>query len=332
MQVLQRSTRVVAVLAALAMTAACSSGGSGGPASPGSASPAATTTSPAVAGTGGGGASPGAGGRKVMMIMEENADYDQIIGSPKLPYLNGLATTYGLATSLKAGYPAQCPSLAAYIILTSGSDHGICDDRLPRAHPLAGDSIFSQVVKAGREWRVYAQSMPANCTVTDTPDSLYVVRHAPAPYYVDQRSFCQHWDVTMGTPAAGALHDDVAAGTLPAYSMVTPDTCHDMHGAPSCETGKLAAADAWLADWMPKILAGPDFTSGRLVIFITWDEGTATGDNHIPALVLSSTTRHVTAADAWTHCSTLRTQEDLLGLPPLACAGRTSSMVTAFHL
>jgi hypothetical protein len=82
---------------------------------------------------------------------------------------------------------------------------------------------------------------------------------------------------------------------------------------------------------MPAILASPDYLAGRLVILIVWDEGSATS-NHIPALVISPGTRHVTSATPWTHCSTLRTTEELLGLPPLGCAATTTSLVAAFGL
>src|SRR3954466_5333514 len=60
-------------------------------------------------------------GRKVMIIAEENHGYEQIIGNPRASYLNRLATQYGTATDYEAGYPARCPSLAAYILMTSGA-------------------------------------------------------------------------------------------------------------------------------------------------------------------------------------------------------------------
>src|SRR5919204_525580 len=49
---------------------------------------------------------------KVLLLVEENHTYDQIIGSAKAPYLNQLATAYGSATGMDAGYPTGCPSLA----------------------------------------------------------------------------------------------------------------------------------------------------------------------------------------------------------------------------
>jgi hypothetical protein len=299
----------------------------GNPATSSPATSAAPTSSPATSRV----ASTSPAGRKVLVIAEENHGYDQIIGSPAAPYLNQLAGTYGTATRLDAGYPAACPSLAAYILLTSGSTAGICDDRAPKAHPLPGDNVFSQVAAAGREWRAYAESAPGPCALNNSADGRYLVRHVPATYYLDDRPDCARWAVPMGAPTSGALHDDVAAGALPAFAFLSPDACHDMHGAAPCPTDLVGTGDRWLQGWLPSILAGPDYRAGRLTVIITWDEGTST-DNHIPTLVISPTTRHVVADQAFTHCSTLRTIEELLRLPLLGCAAGAPSMVSAFHL
>jgi phosphatidylinositol-3-phosphatase len=268
---------------------------------------------------------------KVLIIAEENHRYDQIIGARAAPYINQLARTYGIATHLDAGYPASCPSLAAYILLTSGTTAGICDDQSPKHHRLSGDNVFHQVAARGREWRDYAESAPGPCTVNSSADGRYLVRHVPATYYLDVRRDCARWAVPMGTPRAGALHHDIAAGALPAFGFVSPDACNDMHGARPCPLNRVANGDRWLRSWLPSVFAGPDYRAGRLAVVITWDEGTTT-DNHIPTLVISPRTRHIASSQAFTHCSTLRTTEELLRLPLLGCAARAPSMVSAFRL
>jgi phosphatidylinositol-3-phosphatase len=267
---------------------------------------------------------------KVLIIVEENHSYEEIIGDPAAPYLNHLATTYGLATNMSAGYPTGCPSLAAYILLTSGSRHGICDDDDPSAHRLTGPNIFAQVVAAGGEWRNYAESAPTTCATTNARNNHFLVRHTPAPYYVSETERCRRWDVPLGDPTTGALHDDLAAGRLPTYGFISPDACDDMHGAPACPAN-IGAGDRWLQSWVPMILSSADYTAHRLVVIITWDEGTET-TNHLPTLVISPTTSHVRSATAYTHCSILRTVEDVLRLAPLGCAAHAASMVAAFHL
>jgi hypothetical protein len=232
---------------------------------------------------------------------------------------------------MDAGYPASCPSLAAYVIMTSGGDQGICDDAPPASHPLAVDNVFRQVERSGREWRGYAGAMPGTCATENEAGGRYLVRHVPATYYTYERGRCRQWQLPTGAPAAGPLHDDVAAGRLPAYAFVTPDACHDMHGGPGCPDDEVATGDAWLARWLPGILTGPDFTTGRLAVIVTWDEGSSS-DNHIPALVLSRWTRQVRAGERFDHCSTLRTVEEILRLPLLGCAARAPSMRPAFSL
>jgi hypothetical protein len=266
-------------------------------------------------------------GRKVMIIVEENRGYRQIIGNPHTPYLNELAARYGTATAYDAGYPARCPSLAAYILMTSGSTGGICDDKAPKAHPITGDNIFHQVSASGREWRNYAEAAPGNCALTN--NGRYLVRHVPATYFRADRDGCRRWAVPLGSRTAGALHDDVAAGKLPAFAFVSPDACNDMHGAPGCPADLEATGDRWLRAWLPQIMAGPDYRGGRLTVVVTFDEGTSTS-NHIAAVVVAPTIRHVRAGQPLTHCSTLRFTEEQLHLPLLGCAAQATSLGAPF--
>jgi hypothetical protein len=303
----------------------------------GTASPGVTGAS--TAGTGAAGptavaaSNPPVGpdpGRKVMVLIEENKAYEDIVGSADAPYLTELSKRYGSASLYDAGYPAKCPSLAAYIILTSGSDHGICDDNPPSSHPLAGNNLFQQVADSGRQWRTYAQSMPANCTLDMT--GYYLVKHNPAAYYTEERARCGRWDVPLGTTTAGALKTDVDAG-LPALSFVIPDACNDMHGGHGCnDVGLIRRGDDYLHQWLPIVMAGPDYRAGRLTVIVTWDESSSTSTNHIPTLVISPTTNAIQDPTPQTHCTTLRTMEDLLHLSPLGCAAGVAPATTRFHL
>jgi hypothetical protein len=268
-------------------------------------------------------------GHKVMIIAEENHGYGQIIGSSHAPFLNRLAADFGIATNYDAGYPAHCPSLAAYILLTSGTTDGICDDKAPKAHPLTGDNVFQQIGSSGRQWRGYAESAPGTCVLQD--HNRYLVRHVPATYYRPVRDDCGRWVVPLGTTGAGALHDDVTAGTLPAYAFVSPDACDDMHGASGCPRDLIAAGDDWLRGWLSQIMAGPDYRAGRLTVIVTWDEGTSRS-NHIATLVIAPAVRHVSTSEPLTHCSTLRFTEEQLGLPLLGCAAGATSLGRPFGL
>jgi phosphatidylinositol-3-phosphatase len=320
----------VVIVAALTL-AACGTG-------PGSPDRGAPTSSPAAVATGGHSPTWTASPRppklttpytKVMVIAEENEPESAVIGSPQAPYLTKLAASYGRATNMLANYPVSCPSLAAYIIMTSGNRQGICDDGPPANHQLSGNNIFKQVADAGMEWRQYSESMPSNCRATDTTDHLYLVRHAPPPYYTTESGRCSAWDVPLGTTTSGALHDALADG-LPAYSFLTPNACNDMHGAPSCQTSIVKRGDNWLAAWLPRIMASHDFQQARLVVLITWDEGSRSS-NHIATLLVAPTVRGVRSGAAFTHCSTLRLAEEVLGLAYLGCAATAPSFRSGFR-
>jgi hypothetical protein len=312
---LPQLTRGLAVTACLAVLAACGGGGSHTSAEP------PTTSHPVP--------EPDRAG-KVVVIVEENETDEQIFGPGKdTPYLKQLAAQYATAANLQAAYPPQCPSLAAYLILTSGGDHGICDDKGPKKHQLTGPTVFSQVKDRGREWRVYAESMPHNCALDN--DGHFAARHTAAPYYVDIAADCRTWDIPMGALNSGALHDDIAAGRLPAFSLAIPDTCHDMHGSHGCKTGLVRAADDWLHDLVPQLTSGPDWRSGRLTVVITWDEGSKT-DNHIPTLVLTPHASGVRAQAEANQCSLLRLISDVVQVPPLGCAAEAPSLTAVFGL
>jgi phospholipase C len=263
-----------------------------------------------------------------MVIVEENKGVDQVIGSTKAPFLNSQLTSAAQLTAMDAGYPPECPSLAAYIILTSGSQHDICDDKNPVKHQLEGENIFSQVAAAGLEYRVYAESMEEPCQQVNSKNELYAVRHTAASYYVSEKQRCRRWQVPLGELTGGALHDDLVAGSLPAYSLVVPNMCNDMHGVPSCPDQSTQRGDAWLQQWIPVMLDSPDYAAGRLVIIITWDEGTRQ-DNHIPTLIYSPGSAGKVVDDPTTHCTTLRLTQDLLGLTPLGCAAEADQIATA---
>jgi hypothetical protein len=273
----------------------------------------------------------GAGYTKVLVIVEENRTYDEIIGGADAPFLTKIAASFGTATNMSADYPVGCPSLAGYLLMTSGSRSGICDDQGPKHHPLTGPNVFAQAAAAHLNARTYAESIPSPCAAKNSADGLFLVRHTPVAYYSSEATRCATDDVELGALSQGALHDDLAAGTLPSYGFVTPNVCHDMHGGTPCPSRRIANGDAWLSQWLPAMARGRDYRAGRLVIIVTWDEGSS-ASNHIPTLVISPTTRHIAAAAPFTHCSTLRTVEDVLRLAPLGCARTAPSMASAFHL
>jgi phosphatidylinositol-3-phosphatase len=247
----------------------------------------------------------------------ENKPYGSVIGNARAPYENVLAKQCGIAADY---HGIRHPSLPNYLAATGGSTFGVRDDAGPSAHPISADSIFGQLDRAGLTWRSYEESMPRNCDASAA--SPYAVKHNPAAYFTAIRASCAVNDI----PLTGNLDRDIVAGKLPSFSFVTPNLCNDTHDC-SVRTG-----DSWLATWIPKILAGPNYRAGDTLVVLTWDEGVGSG-NQIPTIVIAPSVRPGTVAEPrLDHYALLRTTEDLLGLARLGAAASAPSLAAAFGL
>ena len=255
-------------------------------------------------------ASPGAI-KHVVVVMEENHSYSAIIGSSAAPYINSLAKTYGLATNY---YAITHPSLPNYLALTTGTtgQGAVAKDCLPAQCPQSEASIFGQLTG---NWRSYAESMPTACNKSNA--GPYAPRHNPAVYFTRvSAAVCTGDDQPL---------PNLATATLGAYTMITPNLLDDMHN------GTVAQGDTWLKNHLSALMLNPSYADGSTVVFVVWDEGTAT-DNHVACLVISPRVVATANATAFTHYSLLATAEDLLGLPRLGAAQTATSMQAAFGL
>ena len=116
-----------------------------------SAGPVQTTPSPAAR---------AAGGTRthVAVLLMENEEYGDIIGSSATPFINGLAKRYALATSM---YAVSHPSLPNYLALTGGSTFGISSDCTDCN--VGAASIVDQLQHAGVSWKAYMEDYPGGC-------------------------------------------------------------------------------------------------------------------------------------------------------------------------
>lgn len=225
----------------------------------------------------------------VVVIVFENHGRSEIIGSSEAPTFNRLASTYAQATAYDA---VAHPSLPNYLALVSGSTHGVTSDCTDC--PQSGPTIGSQLSTRRRSWDAYAEGYPGS--------SRFAKKHVPFLYFPGGASHVR--------PIAR-----FDAGRLPAYALVVPDLCNDMHDC-SVSTG-----DHWLRGFIAPLL-----TKKSTAIFIVFDEGTS---NQNVALIVAGTAvrRHSTFSAATSHYGLLRTIETALGLPLLGHA-RTATPLT----
>lgn len=251
---------------------------------------------------------------KVLVVVVENHSLDAM--RREMPWTFALAQRYGYAT----GYRALAhPSLPNYLAIAGGDTFGISDDKDPAAHVLHGPSVFGQALAQHRTAKVYAEDMPAPCSTASR--GRYAVRHNPWTYFADEHAACEQYDVPIT-----ALAGDVQGGDLPTVGMVVPNLCSDAHDCP------LSEADRWMRDVVGQVMAGPDFTSGRLLVVITADEDDGDQGNLVlTTMVNPQITGSVVHSDL-SHYSLSGLLSQVAGAQPLRRARSAPPLGAAFGL
>ena len=258
---------------------------------------------------------------KVLVVVEENHAASAVW--QEMPYLSGLADQFGQTSDYRA---ITHPSLPNYLAIAGGSSFGVTDDGPPADHPITEPSVFDDAIAAGRTAHMYAEAMSQSCALT--ADGRYAVKHNPWAYFSSAASAsnCQQFDVPAGTPDQGALHDDVLAGALPTIGLLIPDLCNDGHDC------SLQVADDWLHQWLPFLMQGADYVSGRLAIVVTFDEDDRTAGNVVLTTVIAPSVSHTVVSTPLTHYSLTRFLAEVAGVAPLGEAAKSTSLASAFHI
>ena len=241
---------------------------------------------------------------KVVLVVFENKEFPQVVGTGAAPTFDAFAKRYALLTDYRG---VAHPSLPNYLALVSGSTQGVTSDCTTCV--VAARNLADTLERAGRTWKTYAEGLPAP-GFTGPSAGRYAKKHDPLLYFED----------VVGRPdrlrrivPLTAFRRDLEAHALPDFSLVVPDLCHDMHDCP------VSTGDAWLGAFL-----GPLLRSGELghgVVYVVFDEGTgdAGGGGRVPALVVGPLVRPgARARGPLDHYSLLRTIEDAWRLPRLA--------------
>lgn len=249
----------------------------------------------------------------IAVILMENEEYGDVIGSHAAPYIAGLARRYALATNM---YAVSHPSLPNYLALTGGSTFGIDSDCTGCS--VGASALPEQLDVAGVSWKAYMEDMPSPC-YRDAGAGDYAKKHNPFMYYhgiAGSQRLCSR------VVPMSQLFADERAGHLPRFIWITPNLCHDMHDC------SVATGDRFLSQLVPDLLRSLG-SHGLLVL--TWDEGSseagccrlAAGGHVVTVVAGPGARRGARLTSAADHYSVLQTIEDLLGVPRLrgaACA------------
>jgi acid phosphatase len=243
----------------------------------------------------------------IAVVVMENHEFGDLVGSSQAPFINRLARTYALA---RAMYAVAHPSLPNYLALTGGSTFGIDSDCTGCS--VGATSLADQLDGAGISWKAYMEGLPRPC-FTGASAGAYAKKHDPFAYFT--RISSEPARCARIVPLS-QLGIDERGRSLPRFVWISPNLCHDMHDC------SVATGDRFLAGLVPALLSalGP-----RGLLILTWDEGTSddgccrlAAGGHIAAILAGGLARRGAVLSAPTdHYSVLQTIEDVLGLPRL---------------
>ena len=224
--------------------------------------------------------------------------------------------------------------------------------------PNTVTTIADQLSASRRSWKAYVEDLDrgpapspgvapkvscrhpgsnaADDTLSARPGDGYATRRNPFVYY---HSLLDLGDCDANDGALSALEADLrSARDTPNLAYIAPNLCNDGTESPCVDgsPGGLAAADAFLATWVPKILASPAYRSDGLLIVAFAGDVTPPADATAPPDPATPTTNGAlliaryaqaggTNGTAYDPYSLLRSLEDLFALRPLARAATASS-------
>lgn len=226
----------------------------------------------------------------IVIVVEENKSFTQIIGNPDAPYINALARRGTLFTQ---SYGVTHPSQPNYLALFSGSTHGVANNACPLE--LGGANLASALVEKGLSFVGYAESMPEP-GFEGCKHGAYMRKHNPVANWKELAALNQPFS---------AFPQDFAK--LPTVALVAPDQRNDMHD------GSVAQGDAWLKKNIEPYAQWAQAHNSLLIV--TWDEDDGSENNRVATLFVGPMVKRGSSAQRIDHYSILRTLSEMYGLP-----------------
>ena len=182
----------------------------------------------------------------VLVVVEENKGYDQIIANPAAIYINDVLRREG--ANFTQFYAEEHYSEGNYFWLFSGDNQGVGYlDRIPSAtsradYPFREDNLGQQLIAKGLSFKGYSESLPRIGFGGDR-HGLYARKHVP---------WISFANVPNGASDANSVNlrfadfpaDPLQYASLPTVAFVIPNQANDMHNGSSDKS--IPAGDAWL--------------------------------------------------------------------------------------
>ncbi|HEY7578964.1 MAG TPA: alkaline phosphatase family protein, partial [Acetobacteraceae bacterium] len=209
----------------------------------------------------------------VVVVMEENHSFNEIIGNSAAPYINGTLAAGG---ALLTNYSALThPSEPNYFGIYAGNTFGISDDN----HYSEPDPTLATVLQAaGKTFTGYVESNGSS--------------YDHNPWESFPEGFSVEKDFSTFPSSSNFA-------SLPTVSFVIPGVNDDMHN------GTIGQGDTWLQN---NINAYAQWAkSNNSLLMVVWDEDDGAQNNQVPAILYGAGVSPGNYATTYNHYDTLAT-------------------------
>ncbi len=173
----------------------------------------------------------------IVIVVEENKDFEQIIGSPNAPFINGTLKKEG--ANLTRMFAEEHNSEGNYFWLFSGNNQGVgFGDGIPLA-AITAHNLGEQLIGTGHSFKGYSEDLPKiGSSINES--GLYVRKHVP---------WISFANVPNGKAIASSSNlrfKDFPSNfsDLPTVAFVIPNLVNDMHNGSLRSSVQIG--DLWL--------------------------------------------------------------------------------------
>ena len=186
----------------------------------------------------------------VVIVVEENKDYEEIIGNVSAPYINKVLKKEG--ANFTQMYGEEHFSQGNYFWMFSGDNQTVgFIDQVPSEenhfnYPFKKANLGKQLINNGLSFKGYSEGLPyIGFRGEKDSTGLYARKHVP---------WISFANVPNGTTVAESSNlrfedfpsDSTQYHTLPTIAFVIPNLDNDMHNGPI--TKSIPAGDLWLQE------------------------------------------------------------------------------------
>jgi phosphatidylinositol-3-phosphatase len=249
----------------------------------------------------------------VFVVVEGTSGYTSVINNSSMPYLNQLASRYGLATQF---YANTHPAIGNYFTLTTGQT---ISNNPAFAATVSQENIVRSLMQSGKTWKSYAESLPA-AGYTGASKYPYLKSSNPFSYFADVANSSSE---KLNLVPLAQFSADLAAGSLPDFSFLAPNAANSLQGCPVGVTActqyqKQRLADAWLQKNVAPLLASKAFQQDGLLMIVFSDAAasdTTRGGGRVAALLIGPKVKPGYKSTAvYSHRNLLKTALQALGV------------------